>query len=106
MEKLGTGFLTVFRSYEEMGLKPPQVIEGENFIKCILPREQGATDRISDNEKILRLFFTADNISVSDVVKQLGIARSTAGRRLSELHIAGKLIRTGKGRASTYSLAK
>lgn len=37
MEKLGFGFITVFRSYEEMGLAPLQVIEGENYIKCILP---------------------------------------------------------------------
>jgi len=105
MEKLGTGFLTVFKAYEESGLKTPQVIEGENFIKCILPREKNSTDSISDHERILRLFYMADSISVGDVVKQLHIPRATAGRRLSELTDKRKLYRNGKGRACRYSKA-
>ena len=40
IEKLGSGFITLFNSYEQMGLYPPEVIQGENFIKCILPRPQ------------------------------------------------------------------
>jgi ATP-dependent DNA helicase RecG len=103
IEKLGTGFLTVFDSYDKMGLKKPLVIEGENYIKCVLPREKEHEVFISDEAKILRLFYTADSISVGDIVRQLGIARATAGRRLSELHDAGKLRRSGRGRACRYS---
>lgn len=38
MEKLGSGFITVFDSYAKANLPTPQILEGENFIKCILPR--------------------------------------------------------------------
>jgi len=39
IETMGSGFLTIFKEYETMHLKTPIVVEGENFIKCILPRE-------------------------------------------------------------------
>jgi ATP-dependent DNA helicase RecG len=103
IEKLGTGFLTVFRSYQEFGLKSPLIIEGDNFIKCVLPREKNSDEPSSDQENILRLFLSAESISVSDVVEQLGMARATAGRRLSELLKAHKISRIGKGRGSKYS---
>jgi len=38
IETLGTGFPTLFESYEKRGLPMPEVIEGENYIKCVLPR--------------------------------------------------------------------
>ena len=38
IETLGTGFLTLFESYAKRELPTPKVIEGENYIKCILPR--------------------------------------------------------------------
>jgi predicted HTH transcriptional regulator len=45
IEKLGSGFITLFESYEQRGgLYPPQVIEGENFIKCILPRKSFSSE--------------------------------------------------------------
>jgi ATP-dependent DNA helicase RecG len=102
MEKLGTGFLTVFRSYEEMGLARPQVIEGENYIKCILPREKSVGDADSDSERILQLLRSCDSVSVADIVRQLDMARATAGRRLAVLLNDGKIRRTGKGRACRY----
>ena len=38
VEKLGSGLITIFESYEKRNLEDPIVIEGENYIKCILPR--------------------------------------------------------------------
>ena len=38
IEKLGSGFITIFSSYQREGLPQPQVIEGENYVKVVLPR--------------------------------------------------------------------
>ena len=32
VEKMGTGFINIFKSYETWGLEKPQIIEGANFI--------------------------------------------------------------------------
>ena len=68
IEKLGTGFLTIFNSYKKRGLKTPEILDGENFVKCILPR---ATESIpalkveSDElKKILQLFQSATELSI------------------------------------------
>ena len=39
VESLGSGFRTLFESYAERNLPEPLVIEGENYVKCILPRK-------------------------------------------------------------------
>lgn len=104
IEKLGSGFLTLFKSYEQRDLKPPVVIEGENFVKCILPREKIEKRESDELESILDLFHSATKITISDVVKNLGLSRTTAGRRLSELLDLHKIQKTGKGRNSGYIL--
>jgi ATP-dependent DNA helicase RecG len=38
IENFGLGFITTFAGYEKAGLKAPEVIEGDHWIKCILPR--------------------------------------------------------------------
>jgi predicted HTH transcriptional regulator len=105
IEKLGSGFITLFNSYEKRGLYPPQVIEGENFIKCILPRPQFSEKSIeSDDEakKILALFEVADELAISDVMKALHLSRPTAGRRLMELIEQGLLELVGRGKMTRY----
>jgi ATP-dependent DNA helicase RecG len=99
MEKLGSGFLTLFHSYEERNLKTPVVIEGENFVKCILPRTFSET---SDEDPILQLFHVGSKITVSDVVKHLKLSRTTAGRRLNALVHSRKIQKIGKGRGAGY----
>ena len=50
VEKMGTGLLTIFNSYEKRGLVEPQIFELNNFVKCILPRKMKAsTDSLSDD---------------------------------------------------------
>lgn len=38
IEKLGSGFITLFSEYRRAQLPTPSVIEGNGFVKCILPR--------------------------------------------------------------------
>lgn len=108
IEKLGSGFLTVFKSYEERGLKEPQVIEGENYIKCILPRGTALIEKKEKDlkHKILDLFEFSKEIVISDVITALVIPRSTVGRWLSELTKEGILQKIGTGKGSHYKRIK
>ena len=109
IEKLGSGFITLFESYEARGLYPPEVIEGENFIKCILPRPSFAStprQGKSETQKILALFEISDEITISDVMKALNLSRPTAGRRLANLTEEGLLEQIGKSKATRYRRAK
>ncbi len=101
VEKMGSGLPTIFQSYEDRNLKEPIIIEGENFIKCILPREKTDINN-SDADTILNLFNSATKITVSDVIQSLGISRTSAGRKLGELVLKGKIKKTGNGRGSCY----
>lgn len=110
IEKLGSGFHNLFHSYENWGLKPPEVIEGENYIKCILPREKQkilqGKEGFNEEEKILNLFNRTEELTISDVISALGIARATAGRRLSGLVKAFKLVKIGSGKSTSYRKVK
>ncbi len=105
IEKLGSGFQTLFSSYEKERLPTPRVIEGENFIKCILPRKSfvsKSSEDFDDMHKILNLFELTNEIAISDVMQALNISRATAGRRLFRLTSQGELIQTGEGKATRY----
>ncbi len=103
IEKLGTGILTTFEAYEQWGLPEPTIIDGENFVKCVLPRDvDGVVQAPDDLQPILRLFITADELAVSDVIKTLHIPRATATRRLNELVQNGALIKVGRGKGTRY----
>jgi len=105
MEKLGSGFLTVFESYEKKRLSEPQIINGENFVNCILPRQSFGSQDVSDlKQHILNMFLTANALSVSDIINTLHIPRSTASRYLTELVQDKKLIKTGLQKGTRYSL--
>ncbi|MCB1116662.1 MAG: helix-turn-helix domain-containing protein, partial [Chlamydiia bacterium] len=109
IEKLGSGFITLFESYEARKLSPPEVIEGENFIKCILPRssfpsKQEEADDVG--KKILNLFEMSDAITISDVMTTLNLSRPTAGRRLAKLVEEGILEQVGKGKGVFYRKAR
>jgi ATP-dependent DNA helicase RecG len=87
-------------------LPEPEIINGENFVKCILPRASYAVGQIADEYKqFLRLFNTADSLSVSEVVRALHVPRSTATRRLTELVKQGRLRKSGRGKATRYHKA-
>ena len=106
IEKLGSGLITIFNSYEKRGLKEPQVIEIENSVKCILPRpgrEQSTVGFDEDEiERILHLFDIATELSISDIVENAQISRATAGRKLAFLVAKGILKKVGTGKSTRY----
>ena len=107
VEKLGSGFITIFASYEKYGLKTPQVIEGENYVKCILPREMKSVSEIEgqdDLEKIKELFVARNEITIKDVTKELSVSRATAVRRLNEMINKGLIKRIGHTKNIHYLL--
>jgi len=107
IEKLGSGFLTVFQSYEERLLEMPQVVEGDNFVKCILPRGVFRSPEkylIGDAEtqKIMQLLTTSQTITITDVMTILDLSRATAGRRIACLVKKNILKKVGSGKGSYY----
>ena len=104
VEKLGTGFIEIFESYRLRKLSPPVVIEGENFIKCILPRKEMVGEEMQGDEyeEILSLIDQNGSTTISEVMQYLGVARATAARRLSELLKSKKIKRVGKTRSIRY----
>ena len=106
IEKMGSGIITIFKTYEERKLKTPSIIEGEGFVKCILPREFESKVASSlldpELEAVLTLFDTGSEIKISDLMKFLGLSRSTAFRRLSILLDLGKIAKKGKGNGTVY----
>lgn len=104
VEKMGTGFINIFKTYEAAGLEKPQIIEGANFIKCVLPRPsmQPAPPNEYNEESILTLFYSQNEITTLDVMNKFSISRSTAQRWISSL-IEKKLIETvGRTRNLRY----
>ena len=103
IEKLGTGLLTAYSSYKEWNLPEPEIINGENFVKCILPRANFAKRHTPQEcEQFLHLFVTADSLSVSEVMEALHIPRATATRRLTQLVQEGLIRKSGLGKATRY----
>lgn len=106
VEKMGTGFINIFKSYEKWGLDKPQIIEGANFVKCILPRPGAQGGSVSKGEQtedvILSMFYSHQEITVNDVMTKFGISRATAQRWLNVLIFTHKIERIGKTRNITY----
>ena len=110
-EKLGTGFRLVFESYQEQNLQPPLIIEGENFIKCILPRPsvsellEKKAPISNETRKILSLFDVSTHLSIGEIVAALKTPRATISRRLKELLKENLLTKSGKGKGTRYAKA-
>lgn len=106
VEKMGTGLITIFDSYEKRGLPTPQLIEGENFVKWILPRrEPNAITNLPEHELILSLLENQIEVNLPEIMKLLNISRATASRRLKELVDMGKVQRIGRTRSIRFRLA-
>jgi ATP-dependent DNA helicase RecG len=106
IEKLGTGLITIFDSYAERGLTIPSVIEGESYVKYVLPRGKSKaikhTELSKELDDIISLFTTVESIAISDVIDYLGVPRATAGRRLADLVQKGILVKKGEGKKVRY----
>lgn len=104
IEKLGSGFMTLFETYAQSKLPTPLISEGAGFVKCILPRAQAQRDKSDDASfnKVESLLLTKETIKVQDVIAYLGISRASASRLLTSLMKQGYLQRVGKGPATRY----
>lgn len=105
IEKMGTGLITLFDSFELRGLKSPEVMEGENFVKCILPREMSKHIEQSlspDLQKIVDLIEQVEAVTISDIMSLLNQPRTTIYRKLNELVKTGKVIRIGVRKGTKY----
>lgn len=102
VEKMGTGFINIFKSYEALGLEKPQIIEGANFIKCILPRGTSTQVQKQTEESILTLFYSQNEITALDVVNKFSISRATAQRWLNSLIEKQLIERIGNTRNLRY----
>jgi ATP-dependent DNA helicase RecG len=107
VEKLGSGFLTIFNSYKQRNLVPPIVQEGVCFVKCILSRPMPSyvkkTVEEEKEESLLGPLFQTDlDITVLDVIKKLSVSRSTASRYLKNLVEKGMIEKIGHGPATRY----
>ncbi len=104
VEKLGTGFISIFESYEKEGLADPQVIEGENFVKSILPRVMKIADGNKEKKELSKLFSISREISIEDVQNILGVSRQTASRKMNRYIKEGLVERLGKTRATRFKI--
>ena len=103
---MGSGLITLFKSFREAGLMTPEVKEGTNYVKCILPRIHSNEIPPDIGELILSMFKFSDEISRADIIEKLKIPRTTIGRELNQLVESGKLKRIGKGPKQRYTLFK
>lgn len=107
IEKLGSGFLTLFRQYRDYHLPKPKVIEGAGFVKCLLPRpgSQLPSYHLTDQEdKIMSMFDEHEFISPQLVNIAFRFSRQTTSRILSGLVKKGLLKREGGGKTTRYKI--
>lgn len=97
IEKMGTGFRELFRLYRIYGLQDPQIVEGENFIKAILPRSVKKQVLDSGHQEILSILYEKDGISISEIRQKTAFSKATVGRALHAMVEGGGYSQGGKG---------
>ena len=102
VEKLGSGLITIFEEYEKQNLEDPVIVEGENYIKCVLPRLKKLNVSKNDTEVIFSLLQTYSEITLDQIQQTLKVSRATATRKINQLIEKGYVIRVGKTRAIRY----
>lgn len=102
VEKMGTGFIQIFHSYGKTNLPSPQIIEGDNFVKCILPRPFNRAKNEVEAPNIMSLFFSKNEITVHDVMSKFSVSRATAQRWLQSLIDQHQIMRLGQTRNVRY----
>lgn len=104
IEKLGSGFPTIFASFKEASLGVPSVFEREESIKVIFPRGKKNIPEPDEKTKVIELFSGRESITVSEIAARLGLSRTTAWRALQTLLQEGVIYRRGKGPGTVYLL--
>ena len=106
IEKLGSGLIAIFESYQKKELADPQIIDGENYVKVILPRKplKKSKEKPQLEGELASLFAQAEEISITDVQTTLGVSRATASRKMRAWVKKGKVTCLGKTRSIRYRL--
>lgn len=107
IEKLGSGFIVMLDSYLAYQLPSPQIIDGGDYVKCVLSRPSPLQQylKIEDlGAQILALFQSHPELSAKEMRSILGVARTTLFRALTGLVNTGVLERTGYTQAARYKL--
>lgn len=102
VEKMGSGFIEVFDSYRAAGLARPEIIEGSNFVKCILPREKALSADSDPAAMVLCLFQYTGEMTRREILERTGLSKSSLARLLAQLVQQNRLVRVGQGRSSRY----
>lgn len=106
IESLGSGFPSIFNSYRKAGLDHPQITEGVEFVKCILPRSKFKDSGDPRYDMILSMLSTKDSVTKRDVMQAITISTAGATRLLAQLTKNKKLKRHGSGPKTYYTLYK
>lgn len=104
IETLGSGFPTIFNTFRKAGLEKPQVMEGVEFVKCILPRSTVGDTGNRAHDIILSLFAVKGIITKREVIQATNISSATATRLLTQLTKDKKLQRHGAGPKTYYTV--
>ena len=108
IEKLGSGFIVMLDSYQAYHLPSPQVIDGGDYVKCVLSRpspQQKYVELEDLQSQILALFQSHPELPVKEIIKTLGVPRTTLHRALTSLLDSGIIERIGRTHATRYRLA-
>lgn len=112
IERIGSGWTTIFSAYRQWGLPPPSVIEGTGFVKVVFPRPSPKVGGSSYKEtesahpfkEVLLLMKRNGQLSAKELMRHLQISRQTASRLLSRLLKENMITRVGRGKATHYLL--
>ena len=106
IEKMGTGLIILYQSYQERQLFRPILFEGVGFVKCILPRPLLRQKELvvlgQECMDIMRLFYFQEKIEISNIIEMLSVSRSKAVRLLNSLIDNRFIQRMGKGKHTYY----
>ncbi len=102
IEKLGSGFPTIFQSMRSASLRTPQVIESDEAIKIVLPRGKESVSPEGHEKIILDMLLIKPAITVSEVMNALSISRTSAWRILHGMISKKIIVSIGKGRTASY----
>lgn len=107
IEKLGSGFIVLLDSYQAYHLPTPQVVDGGDYVKCVLSRpspHQKYHEAEDLQTRILALFQAHPELPTKELIKTLGVPRTTLHRALTRLLDANILERAGQTKAVIYRL--
>lgn len=111
IEKLGSGFITIFDSCKEAGLIDPEIHEGHSYVKCILYREKIHQKQIGLIQQhtltnALAIFQDKGELTIQEISDRWQVSRPTAVRRLNLLIEKGLLDRIGNTKRLRYKLCE